>query len=128
MNLNIGKSFNIAVHALTLSLILNMIYIVINTLTGFTIKYFQVMYTAIAYIYIITAIFMIKSDYNKRNIELQKIKSEQEKIRDELNLKEEEKKNQKEKDDVKNRDKEKEGKNSSSDKPKIGDKPEGSNV
>ena len=50
----------IAIRALTLSIILNLIYILSQALIGFEIKYFEVMYVAVAYIYIIATILMIK--------------------------------------------------------------------
>ena len=130
VNLKYDGAFNIAVHSLTLPLILNIIYAVINSLTGFEIKYFQVMYTAISYIYIITAILMMKSDYIKKQVELQKIEDEQQKIKNELLEKEEDKKRKEEKEKVKDRDKEKEKKekNDNEKEPSIEDKPAGNNV
>lgn len=115
------------IHALTLPIVLNIIYVLINGLTGFVVKYFQIMYTAISYIYIITAIFMIKSDYIKRKIELQKIQSQQAKIKMEI-----ESKKQKEEDedsDQKNEEEKKEQreKERKSDDGK-GQDPEGSNA
>ncbi len=77
--------FNMALHALTLPIILNLIYIVVNLFTGFNIKYFQVMYSTISYIYIVAAILMIKTDFIKRQQELSKIIEEQQKIREEYN-------------------------------------------
>lgn len=77
--------FNMALHALTLPIILNLIYIVVNLFTGFNIKYFQVMYSTISYIYIVAAILMIKTDFIKRGQELSKIIEEQQKIREEYN-------------------------------------------
>ena len=65
--------FSMSIYALTLSIILNMIYILINIFFDFEIKYFQVMYTAIAYICLAAAIFMIKSDFIKKQLELTKI-------------------------------------------------------
>ena len=49
------------------------------------------MYTAIASIYIITAILMIKSDVIKKQLELNRIIEKQKKVREELKRKEEEK-------------------------------------
>lgn len=95
MRIRFGATFSMGVHALTLPIILNMVYIVINGLTGFTIKNFQFMYTAISYIYVITAIFIIRSDYIKKQQEVEKIKSEQERIRQEI-----EEKNKKEEDEA----------------------------
>lgn len=77
--------FNMALHALTLPIILNLIYIVVNLFTGFNIKYFQVMYSTISYIYIVAAILMIKTDFIKRQQELSQIIEEQQKIREEYN-------------------------------------------
>lgn len=89
VKLRLNATFNIGVHALTLPIILNLIYILVNLFTGFTIKYFQWMYTTISYIYVIVAILMIKTDIINTQIELAKIVKEQEKVRQEL---EEEKK------------------------------------
>lgn len=127
LKLKVTAAFNISVHSITLPLILNMIYIVINFFTGFTIKYFQIMYTTIAYIYIITAILMIKSDFIKNQMEVQKIVSEQEKIKEAIKQKEEKEKELKEKEDVKKRDKEKDS-TKKKDSPTIGENPEGDNA
>ena len=54
--------FSISVYAMTLSIILYVIYMIVNLFTGFTIKYFETAYNLIAYIYIITALLTIKSD------------------------------------------------------------------
>lgn len=88
--------YNMATYSLTLPIILNIIYIVVNMFTGFTIEYFRIMYTAIASIYIITAILIIKSDVIKKQLELNKIIEEQEKVKQELRQKEEEKEQQEE--------------------------------
>ena len=119
------------VHALTLPIILNILYIILNAFTGYTIKYFQIMYTAISYIYMVAAILIIKSDYIKRQMELDKLKSEQEKVRAELDRqKEEDRKEEEKRKEEKKEQKEKEsgenaGKQNDSD---TGEKPEGSNV
>jgi len=87
--------FNISAYAITLSIILYAIYMIVNLFTGFTIKYFEIAYNAIAYIYIITAMLTIKSDLTKQQIEVGKIVEEQKKVREEL---QEEDKQKKEKD------------------------------
>ncbi len=74
MKIKYSASFSMGVHALTLSIILNMVYVIMNGFTGWTVKYFQFMYTAISYIYIVTAILMIKTDYMKRQAEVEKNK------------------------------------------------------
>lgn len=71
--------FNMAIYALTLPTILNIVYIVINYFTTFTISYFQVAYTTIAYIYLAATIFLIKDDFIKKQQEVEKIKQEQKK-------------------------------------------------
>lgn len=131
MKIKYSASFSMSVHALTLSIILNMVYIIINGFTGWTVKYFQFMYTAISYIYIVTAILMIKTDYMKRQAEVEKIKSVQEQVKEKIKQKEQE--NEDEKAESKNkrereRQKEKEKKQEEQENPEIGDKPEGSNV
>lgn len=91
ISLKFAPSFNIAVHGVTLPVLLNLIYIIINLLTGFTIKHFQLMYTTISYIYVIVAILMIKTDFINRQLELIKLAKEQEKVREELQKQKEEK-------------------------------------
>jgi len=56
------NAFNISVHAITLSVILGMIYFIVNVYTGFYIKYFSTMYTLLAGIYVMTAIMLINAD------------------------------------------------------------------
>ncbi len=65
--------YSIGLHALTLPIILNVIYIIVNTFTGFYIKYFDIMYTTVSYIYIVAAILSMKSDLIKQQIEIGKI-------------------------------------------------------
>ena len=62
----------ISVSALTLPTILQLIYIVVNFYTGFTMKYFQVMYLLITYVYILAAMLMLKSNLIKRKTEVTK--------------------------------------------------------
>lgn len=87
--------YNMAVYSLTLSMILNILYIIINYFTGFTITYFQVAYITIAYICLAAAIFIIKDDFIKKMKEVENIKKEQLKVREEIKeeqkIKEEEK-------------------------------------
>jgi len=116
---------NMAIYALTLPILLNVLYIVLNTCTGFTIKYFQWMYATISYIYMIIAILMIKADIINKQKELMKIVEEQEKVRQEIEqrkLKQEEKKKQEEQ---KREEKKKEKKENKEDN-NLGEEPEGS--
>ena len=96
IRLKFAPSFGIAVHGITLPVILNLIYIIVNLFTGFTIKYFQLMYSTISYIYVIVAILMIKTDFIQRQVELIKLAQEQEKVREEMKKKEEKEKEKQE--------------------------------
>lgn len=62
--LKFSKTMSLAIYSLTLSIILSTIYSVVYSFTGFNIKYFEIMYMIIAYIYIVAAI-MIMKDGNK---------------------------------------------------------------
>ena len=82
--------YNIAAYSLTLSIVLNIIYVVLQSFTGFQIKYFEIMYTTIASIYVATAILIIRSNLVKQHIELTRIVTEQEKVKEEIKRREEE--------------------------------------
>lgn len=99
-------TFNMAIYALTLPILLNLIYIVLNALTGINVKYFEWMYTTISYIYMIIAILMIKTDLINRQIELMKIIEEQEKVKEELKQQEEKKKEEENQDNKEQKDNE----------------------
>lgn len=115
------NAFNIGVYALTLSIILNMIYIVVNQLTGFTISNFQWMYSIISYIYVFIAILIIRTDLINRQLELIKLQEEQEKVRKELNQEQEQQEQEQEK---KNKEK-KEKNKKEEDKKDDGKQPDG---
>ncbi len=101
MKIHFKATFNIGVYALTLPILLNLIYMVVNKLTGFTIQYFSWMYTTISYIYVIVAILIIKTDFINRQAELMKIIEEQEKVRQEMNWKKEQERKEEEKNENK---------------------------
>ena len=82
-----AAAYNIAVYSLSLPVILNLVYIVANILTGFVIEYFQLVYTAIASIYVVATVLIIRSDVIKKQAELNRIMSEQEKVRQEMERK-----------------------------------------
>ncbi len=98
-----------------------MLYIIINIFTGFTIKYFEIAYNAISYIYILTAMLIIRSDLIKQQMEVGKIIEEQNKIVEE-NKKEENKEEPKEDKDKK---KDKENKEKKKEENKESGTPEG---
>ena len=101
MRLRFVAMVKIAIYSITLPMVLNLLYVIEQTLLGYDVKYFSVMYITIAYIYIITAILMIKSDLIKRGEELTKIFEEEKKVREQL-----EREKQKEKDTDKEEEKE----------------------
>ena len=112
IKMNYKAIFNMSVYAITLSLILRMIYVVVTMLTSFEIKYFDVMYIAVAYITLAAAIFLIKSDVIKQHLELMKIIEEsKEKIEQTIVIprkKDDEEKENKDKDEKENKEDEKE--------------------
>lgn len=95
--------YNMSVYALTLSMILNMLYILVNCFVSFKITYFKVAYIAIAYIYMITAIFILKDDLTKKMQEIDKVRQEQKKAKEEIQ-KQENKTNKPEKNDKEDKD------------------------
>lgn len=113
LKLKFSAVFNMAVYGLTLSIILNAIYIVQNMFTGYEIKFFQVMYVSIAYIYLAAAIFIIRADHIKRQAELTKIKTVQEQVKEEM---EREKEKEEDKSENKKEPKEKEKKEDETEK------------
>lgn len=91
--------FNMSVYAITISVILRLVYEGLLLLADFKIKYFNIMYTSVAYICLAAAIFMIRSDLIKQQIELMKVIEEkkQKAIDDEQNEKKDEEEKRKEK-------------------------------
>lgn len=124
LKLRFRATFNIGIHALTLPIILNLIYIIIDTLIGFNITYFQWMYTSISYIYVAVAILMIKAEIINQKIQLIKLQEIQKQAKEEV-VEEEPKEKEEKKDkqeDEKTEKKEKQDEN-------LGEgEPEGSNA
>lgn len=73
LKLRYKATFNIGAYALTLPMILNLIYIIVNTFIDFEIKYFSWMYTSISYIYVVVAILMIKTEIIHQRMQLIKL-------------------------------------------------------
>ena len=113
-------TYNIGLHALTLPIVLNLIYILVNTFTSFTISHFQWMYTTISYIYVAVAILMIKTEIINQRIQLIRLQKIQEKVAKEEQI-DIEKPKEKEKEDKNEEEKEKKEKGE-------GEQPEGSNA
>lgn len=129
--------FNMSIYALTLSTFLNILYIGVNIFIDFNMEYFQVMYIAVAAIYLVAAIFILKTEYMKQQVELMKIIEAQEIVRKEMEEKEQREKEEQEKKKRQEKDKEEEKKqkdNNKKDKEEEKDnetnngEPEGSNA
>ena len=97
--------FNMAVYAITLPTLLDIIYIGINAFYNYTICYFEVMYVMVASIYMIAAIFILKSEFNKKQGEVQKIIEVEKEVKEEMEGKQEEKNEKENKDKNKNTEK-----------------------
>ncbi len=98
----------ISLHAITLPVIITGIYTSVYLITGFVIKYYNLMYLLIAYVYIVAAIMILKTDLIKQQEELIKIEEVRKEVKKEIeeeNLEKEEKKKEKEE---KNKEEEKE--------------------
>ena len=97
IRLRIKAILKITIYSLTLPIFLNILYVIEQAIWGYNVKYFEIMYISITYIYIISAILMIKSDLIKRGQELTKIVEEEQKVKEEIERKEREEQEQKEK-------------------------------
>ncbi len=124
LKLKFKATFNIGLHAMTLSILLNLIYIIVNTFTNFTITYFGWMYTTISYIYVAVAILMIKTEIINQKIQLIKLEKMQQQVAKEetINDQEPENKEKKEKEDAGLR------RDDSKKEKEDGEQPEGSNA
>lgn len=117
--------FNMAVYAITLPTVLNMLYLIVNAFYRYTISYFDVMYILVASIYMIAAIFLLKSEFNKKQGEVQKIVEVEKEVKEEMKEKQDEKKEEKQE----NKDtKKKNKKEKTKDDNENGQEPEGSNA
>ena len=115
--------FNMSIYALTLSTILNIIYLLVNIFFNFNIEYFSIMYLSVAVIYLLATIFIIKSDLIKKQGEVMKIIEAQEMIKKEIEQKEREEEQKQEKPE----EDKKENKDKKDKKDKLDDdEPEGS--
>ncbi len=128
LRIRFAANFSMGVHALTLSIILNIIYIIINSITGITVKYFQLMYTLISYIYVVASILIIRSEFIKKQANLQKIEAVQEQVRaklEEEKRKEQDKEAENKEEEEKHKQKEKE---EQSEDDNSDEKPQGNNA
>ena len=103
VRMKVSALVNISVHAMTLPIILLLIYAIVLMTTGFEIKYFNIMYRGIAYIYVITAVFLIRQNLIKQQMELTTIVQKQKGLKQQLEEKEKEQQEPKEKDEQKDK-------------------------
>lgn len=121
-----AKVLSISIYSLTLSILLSTAYSVVYSLTGFVIEYFTVMYLAVAYIYLIAAILIIKSDVIKQRLELDKIIEVQKQVKKEI---EDQKDNEDNPDENKEDEEDKkEDKKEEGDNPIVNREPDGSEI
>lgn len=114
--------FNMSIYALTLSIFLNMLYIAVNIFIDFNMEYFQVMYVAVAAIYLVAAIFLLKTEFVKQQMELMKILETQEMVRKEMEEKEQEDKQEQEKKERQEKDEQEEKEQKKEEKQKKDEK------
>ncbi len=101
VRMKVSALVNISVHAMTLPIVLLLVYAIVLLTTGFEIKYFNIMYRGISYVYVITAIFLIRSNLLKQKMELTAIIQKQKEVKEKLETKEKEKDEPKEKEEQK---------------------------
>lgn len=63
--------FSMAASSMTLPIILNLVYLIARIFTGFEMSKFQLMYTLVSYIYIISAILILRSNLIKTNFKIE---------------------------------------------------------
>ena len=88
LRVKFSETYKMGIYALTLPTLLQLIYIIINSTTGFVIQYFSWMYTTISYIYMCVAILIIKTDFMNMQRELMRITMEEQENHEEEPLEE----------------------------------------
>lgn len=66
VRLKFSTIYSISVYSLTLPTILSLIYFIVKYVTGLQIKFFDIAYVAIGYVYLVTVIFLMKTDLTKK--------------------------------------------------------------
>lgn len=126
-----SKLFTLSIYASTLSVILTVIYTMLNAFAGVYIDMFDYLSILIAYIYITAVIYMIRSDLIKQQIELIRIATIQAEEKERLERekeKEREQEREDEPDDVGIDSKEEEEKKKESNDDIGDDEPDGSEI
>ena len=122
-----SKVLSLSIYSLTLSILLSTAYSIVYSLTGFVIEYFDIMYLMVAYVYLIAAILIIKSDVIKQKMELQKIIEVQKQVKKELDDQRQEEGNKEDNKDSEKKKKE-EQEDKKEDEPIINREPDGSEI
>ena len=121
-----SKVFSISIYSLTLSIVLGVVYDILSSFTNFYIDHFEIMYILIAYVYLVAAILIIKSDVIKQRLELQKIIEVQKQVKKEIEEQKEDDEDKEKKDDE---DKEKDkDKGDKEEDPVLNREPDGSEI
>ena len=108
IKINYKALFNMSVYAMTLSILLHIVYTCIMLLTDFKVKYFDILYVSVSYISLAAAIFIIKSNVIKTHMELMKIiDSSKEKIEETIRIKQKKENNTEDKESENKGEKEK---------------------
>ena len=102
--LKYGQLLNISFSAITLPVVLQIIYEVVRLFTGFEITYFLMLFSIISYIYIAAALYFIKSENNREIKNANRILTDEEEKEEVKKEKELEEKDKQEKEDVKKKD------------------------
>ena len=126
-----SKLFTLSIYASTLSVILTVIYTMLNAFAGVYIDMFDYLSILIAYIYITAVIYMIRSDLIKQQIELIRIATIQAEEKERLERereKEREQEREDEPEDVGSDSKEEEEKKKESNDDIGDDEPDGSEI
>ena len=107
--LKYGAIYSISISSVTLSVILNLIYMIVNLFTGFVIPYFQIMYTLVSYVYLIAVLLIMRSEILKKKVQIQmhiiNKEKKEEPIKEKEENKDEEKKENEKKEDNELKDK-----------------------
>ena len=127
--------YELSIYASLLTMILTVIYEMVNAFFGVYINMFEQLSILIAYIYITAAIYMIRSDLIKQQLELIKLAAEQAKIKEEMKKEKEREEEEKRRMREEQEDEEKKEKNEDEsneptleDKEEENDEPDGSEI
>ena len=75
--LKFSATYGMATSAMSLPILLTLIYLIVNLMTGFYMTYFQVMITIVSYIYMVASIIIMRSNLlNGKSDEKEKLKND----------------------------------------------------